>query len=72
MTRQSDTRMRVVDALETLLKTHALENVRIGDLCRMSNISRTTFTSTLRTSMPLRSGAGMICAAVRSTASIPT
>ena len=43
MTRQSDTRMRVVDALETLLKTHALENVRIGDLCRMSNISRTTF-----------------------------
>lgn len=43
MARQSDTRMRVVDALETLLKTHGLESVRISDLCRLSGISRTTF-----------------------------
>ena len=43
MARQTDTRMRVVDALETLLRTRELENVRIGDLCRLSRISRTTF-----------------------------
>lgn len=43
MTRQSDTRIRVVDALETLLKTHELENIRISNLCQLSGISRTTF-----------------------------
>lgn len=43
MTKQLDTRLRVVDALETLMRTHSLDAIRISDICRLSHISRTTF-----------------------------
>lgn len=43
MARHTDTRLRVVDALDELLATHSIDSIRVSDVCRLSSISRTTF-----------------------------
>ena len=43
MSKSQETRMRLFEALEALLKTRELESIRVSDICRLSGISRTTF-----------------------------
>ena len=43
MSKQYETRMRIVDAIERLLKNKEPDDIRVSDVCRLSGISRTTF-----------------------------
>ena len=43
MSRQTDTRIRIVDSLKVLLKARSFESIKVSDLCKAAGISRTTF-----------------------------
>ena len=43
MSKQYETRMRIVNAIEHLLKNKNPDDIRVSDVCRLSGISRTTF-----------------------------
>lgn len=43
MSRQYDTRMKIITAVEQLLQSRNPDDIRVSDVCRLSGISRTTF-----------------------------
>lgn len=43
MARQLETRMKIINAIEKLLKTRNPDDIRVSEVCRLSGISRTTF-----------------------------
>ena len=43
MTKQYDTRMKIIAAVERLLCMHNPDEIRVSDVCRIGGISRTTF-----------------------------
>ena len=43
MSRQYETRMKIINAIEQLLQCRNPEDIRVSDVCRISGISRTTF-----------------------------
>ena len=43
MSRQIETRLAVVRALDECMRTQTIERVRVGSLCQLAGISRTTF-----------------------------
>lgn len=43
MSKQYETKCKIIDSLETLLQTRTLDKIRINDICRQSGVSRTTF-----------------------------
>jgi AcrR family transcriptional regulator len=45
MGKQLETRLQIVEALNTLMQQKTLENVKVVDICNLAGISRTTFYS---------------------------
>ena len=43
MAKQYDTRMKILAAIEQLLRSHDPDEIRVSDVCRISGVSRTTF-----------------------------
>lgn len=43
MSKQYDTRMKIVGAIEQLLRSRNPDEIRVSDVCRISGVSRTTF-----------------------------
>lgn len=43
MSRQYDTRLKIISAIEQLLHGRNPDDIRVSDVCRLSGISRTTF-----------------------------
>lgn len=43
MAKQLETRMKIINAIEKLLKTRNPDDIRVSEVCRLSGISRTTF-----------------------------
>ena len=43
MSKQYETRMKILAAIEQLLRTRDPDKIRVNDICRLSGVSRTTF-----------------------------
>ncbi len=43
MAKQYDTRIKIVEAIDQLLHAHSMDKIKVSDICRVSQISRTTF-----------------------------
>ena len=43
MSKQYETRMRIIAAIEQLLRSRDPDKIRVNDICRLSGVSRTTF-----------------------------
>ena len=43
MSRQYDTRMKIIAAIEQLLRSRNPDEIRVSDVCRIGGVSRTTF-----------------------------
>lgn len=43
MAKQYETKKKIIDAIDRLLRAHSIDKIKVSDICKISQVSRTTF-----------------------------